>query len=245
MAREGKEAHRRKWEGIMARKDRAEQFLDPSTEAMLAEHERVAALYLYNAEIGEKRVSLYLTLVSGGTALFLGLAQFNLDSTLLLWPAAGFLSMVVLVGTLTFQRLIERRIRSTQYLRAINSIHCYFVQHDVSLWQYYSWPPCDNVPSLVGRAGVLAGLRDVVAVLNSLFAGGTIAVTGLALDNNHHYVIDAALGVAVAILAWFLQQRHEVRQLARAEDTSAQAVRFPWDGQMEQSLPGHEKSPEQ
>lgn len=220
----------------MPRKDRTDQFLDPSTEAMLAEHERVSALYLYNADIGEKRTSLYLTLISVGSAVFLGMAQFGVDRMLLLWSAVGFLAIVLLVGALTFQRLIERRIRSTQYLRAVNRIHCYFAQKDPSLRPYYSWPPCDDVPSFVGRVGVLAGLRDVVAVLNSLFAGAMVAVMGLVLGSAIHFMVDLSLGVAVAVVAWFLQQRYEARKLAQAETASAQYVRFPWDGEVEQNI---------
>lgn len=220
----------------MPRKDRTDQFLDPSTEAMLAEHERVSALYLYNADIGEKRTSLYLTLISVGSAVFLGMAQFGVDRMLLLWSAVGFLAIVLLVGALTFQRLIERRIRSTQYLRAVNRIHCYFAQKDPSLRSYYSWPPCDDVPSFVTPVGVLAGLRDVVAVLNSLFAGAMCAVMGLALASTIHFMVDLSLGVAVALVAWFLQQRYEARKLAQAEKASAEYVRFPWNPDVEEAI---------
>jgi hypothetical protein len=219
----------------MPRKDRTEQFLDPSTEALLAEHERVSGLYLYNADIGEKRTSLYLTLISVGSAVFLGMVQFGVDRTLLLWSAVGFLAVVLLVGSLTFQRLIERRIRSTQYLRAVNRIHCYFAQKDPAIRPYYSWPPCDDVPSFVTRVGVLSGLRDVVAVLNSLFAGATFAVIGLALGSTLHLVMSICLGGAGAMVAWFLQQRHEARKLAQAETESAQYVRFPRDEDVEQA----------
>ena len=215
----------------MPRKNRTDSCLDPSAEAMLAEHERLAGLYLYNADIGEKRVSLHMTLVSGGTAIFLGLAQFGVDRTLLWWSAFAFLAMVVLLGTLTFERLIERRIRSTQCLRAINRIHSYFAQRDPDLCPYFSWPPNDNVPSFLGRAGLLAGLRDVVAVLNSLFAGAMFAVLSFALESRVHFVLDIAIGGVAALVAWLVQQRHEARKLAQAEEAYARLVRFPWCGE--------------
>ena len=194
---------------------------------MLAEHERVSALYLYNSEIGEKRVSLYLTLISVGTAVFLGLAQFGIDRLLVLWSAAAYLAMVALVGTLTFQRLIERRVRSTQYLRAINRIHCYFAKRDPELLQYYAWPANDNVPSFVGRTGVLSGLRDVAALLNSMSTGAMLAAAGMALGGSTYLVVDVGIAVMAAVVIWFVQQAYENSKLAQAERAFERFVRFP------------------
>jgi len=194
---------------------------------MLAEHERVSALYLYNSEIGEKRVSLYLTLISVGTAVFLGLAQFGIDRELVLWSATAYLAMVALVGTLTFQRLIERRVRSTQYLRAINRIHCYFVNGDPELLQYYAWPASDDVPSFLGHTGVLSGLRDVVALLNGLSTGAMLAAAGVAIGGLVHLAVDIMIAVLAAVVVWFVQQSYENRKLAQAEQAFERFVRFP------------------
>jgi hypothetical protein len=202
-------------------------FADPSTEAMLAEHERVSALYLYNAETGEKRVSLYLTLVSAGTAVFLGLAQFGVDRNLVLWSAAAYLAMVALMGTLTFQRLIERRVRSTQYLRAINRIHCYFAERDPELLRYYAWPANDDVPSFVGRTGVLSGLRDVVALLNGVATGAILAIAEMALGGSGYLLLDVAIAALAAVAVWFIQQDYEAKKLAQAEQAFGRFVRFP------------------
>jgi hypothetical protein len=221
----------------MARRDRLQSTIDPSTEAMLAEHDRVTALYLHNAEVGEKRVSLFLTLVTAGTALFLGLAQFGVDRVLVLWSAAAYLGVVLLVGALTFQRLIERRVRSTQYLRAINRIHCYFVHRDPELTQYYAWPANDDVPSFVGRQGVLSGLRDVVAVLNSLASGAMLAAAGSALKGAIGSAVVLAVSAVVAALVWSIQQRYEVRELEQAEQAFGELARFRRESGCENDMP--------
>jgi len=173
----------------MPRKDRVREVLDPSAEVMLAEHERLSALYLYNTEMGEKRLSSYLMVISVGAGILLGVAQFRVEMTLLLWPVIGFLFGLLVLGVLTFQRLIERRIRGVEYLRAINRIHRYFVQDDPSLEPYFYWPPCDDIPSFRSKGTVLEGLRDVIAVLNSLFAGTLVGLAGLGLWPALHYAI--------------------------------------------------------
>ena len=78
---------------------------------------------------------------------------------------------MIILGILTFHRLIERRIRAVENLRALNRIHRYFVDRDARLVDYFYWPPCDDVPSFHGRGGVFAGLRDIIAFANSLFGG--------------------------------------------------------------------------
>jgi hypothetical protein len=207
--------------------------LDPSTEAMLAEHERLADLYLHNAEMGERRTSLYLTVISAGAAVFLGIAQFGPAIDSLLWPGVGFLVGMLVIGLVTFQRLVERRTRATEYLRAINRIHRYFVQNDPALEPYFYWPPCDDAPSFAGQGQALTGLRDVIAVLNAIFVGILLVALGLLLWPTLHRAIVIPLGLVLGGAAWFLHDRYETRCCVRAERESAQYVLFPRGGEPE------------
>jgi hypothetical protein len=211
----------------MTETDRILDLLDPSTEAMLAEHQRLADLFLHNAEMGERRTSLYLTVISAGAAVFLGVAQFGAQMSSLLWPAVGFLAGMLVIGLVTFQRLVERRIRAAEYLRAINRIHRYFVQNDPDLEPYFYWPPCDDVPSFAGTGHALTGLRDVIAVLNAIFVGILVAVTGLALWPALHRAVTIPLGLAAGVVAWLLQDKYETRCCVSAEREAVRYIRFP------------------
>ena len=214
----------------MPRKDRPKEALDASTEAMLAEHERLSALYLNNADMGEKRTTTYLTLVSAGGAVILGAAQFRMEPQSLLWLSLGLLAGMIVLGLLTYQRLIERRVRATEYLRAINRIHCFFVWHDPALRPYFYWPPCDNVPSFRGKGAGLAGLRDVIAALNSLFVGILVVIIELQLWPALHNAIAIVSGLAIGALSWHLHQVYEDRSLDRAERSALKHVLFPDNG---------------
>ena len=205
--------------------------LDPSTEAMLAEHERLADLYLHNAEMGERRTSLYLTVISAGAAVFLGIAQFGPAIDSLLWPGIGFLVGMLVIGLVTFQRLVERRMRAAEYLRAINRIHRYFVENDPALEPYFYWPPCDDVPSFANHRQALTGLRDVIGVLNATFVGILLVALGLVLWPALHRAIVIPIGLVLGVVAWLLHERYENRCCARAERESAQYVLFPRRGE--------------
>jgi hypothetical protein len=145
--------------------------------------------------MGEKRTSLYLTIVSVSTVAGFGLAQFRIEMAFLTWPGVAVLGVMLVMGVLTFRRLIQRRIRGMEYLRAINRIHRYLVDNDPSLETYYYWAPCDDVPFHGGGSTAVTGLLDVVAGLNGLFAGILVGVAAYALWPSLDLVIFVASGI--------------------------------------------------
>jgi hypothetical protein len=211
----------------MVREDRDLHSLDASVEAMLAEHERVAALYRDNADMGERRASMYLMVVSAGSALMLAMAQLGLGPIALLWPSIVLLGGMLILGLLTFQRLVERRVHATEYLRAINRIHCYFAQKDPELALYYYWPPCDDSPSFIKGQSQMAGLRDIIALLNSLFAGLLLGILVYEARPALQQALAAPAGVVATVACWYLQQRYEGQTLQAAESRAAARVCFP------------------
>ena len=94
----------------MAQKDLPSPELNPSTQILIAEHQRLSELYIYNSEMGEKRTTTYLSVISLIAAGLIGLSQF-VDTTFLFWPSLGLIAGMLVLGLLTFQRMIERRIR--------------------------------------------------------------------------------------------------------------------------------------
>jgi hypothetical protein len=198
---------------------------EPSTAIMLAEHDRLAALYLHNAQMGEQRTSLYLTVISAALAALLGLVQFGAGFPL--WTTMGIWAALFVLGLVIFQRLIERRVRGTEYLRAINRIHRYFVERDPALEPYLYWPPCDDQPCFQGEGAAMTGLRDVVALLNSLFAGllaGEMLWLAMPAAFWGRYLV---CGACASLLAWLGQQHYEHRFLANAERQGRRHIHYP------------------
>jgi hypothetical protein len=202
--------------------------LEPSTAIMIAEHERLAGLYLFNSEMGEKRTSLYLSVVSLGAAGLIALAQI-LNKEVLTWPVLVLVIGMFGLGLLTFQRLIERRIRIVEDLRAINRIHRYFVDKEPNLELYFYWPPSDDVPSFHGKNSSITGLRDIVAFLNSFF-GGIVAgeLLSILLHTENRLIIALSAGFGLGVILWFMHQVVENLSLEHAERNAAmEDVRFP------------------
>lgn len=212
---------------------------------LLAEHERVSSLYQHNAAMGERRISIHLLFVAGGGTLLLSLPEilrqpaasgkvFPIIESLLL-PGLIIVLLMAIEGVLTFQRIIERRIRATEYLRAINKINRFFADRDPNLLCYLPWPPHDDQPSFGERSLGVADLRDVVAVLNSFFAGalGVDAVLlfvepGPGQSYQRLAVLGAILfGVCLALAIWKWHGWYEERIVRRAEREGQKRICFP------------------
>ncbi len=219
---------------------------------MLAEHQRVSELYLHNAAMGERRVTIHLFFLAGGGTLFLKFPDLmglhpNSDSILpiidrLILPGAVILLLVAVEGILTFRRLIERRIRAVEYLRAINRINRFFANQSSEVYKCLPWPPCDDKPDFCGKPLGVADLRNLVAVLNCFYAGILGAgASQLALEKLHAALSPAdhptsgnwlsliaiVLGVLAARVAWWWHSRYEDSIIQQAENKFRSSVAFP------------------
>ena len=213
----------------MPRADRADKDLESSTEILLAEHERLSALFLYNSDLGEKRITAYLTLVSLSVGGLLGLSQLHPDRTTLLELSAGIMAGIFLLGFITFFRLIERRIRNTEYLRAINRIHAYFANNDPEVGPYFFWPHADDVPSFSGKFSDFTALREIIAILNSVFFGTAVVLLGHLFQPEPRSVISelVVLGIIVGVGVLAAQIAIETIVLRKEERIARATVRFP------------------
>jgi len=203
---------------------------ESSTQGLLAEHARIAELYLYNREMGEKRLSFYLTIVSIAVTGFVALTELRKEEAFLIEGALALLVGVSLLGLFTFQRLVERRIVGTEYLRAINRIHCYFAHLDPSIRPYYYWPLCDDRPTFGRPEAAMAGLSDLMIFFNSLSLALLLGLTMYLLKPQAHYAVLVVEGLAAGAITWALQRLYERRSFAVAQRQASRKVRFPQGG---------------
>lgn len=198
-----------------------------SVSILIAEHERLSMLYLNNAEIGEKRTAQYLSIMTFVCGGVFALLQLNFLSRLQLLEMLLVLCLLLVVlGGVTFQRLVERRIRATEYLRGINKIHAFFVKHNSELKVAFAWLPNDDLPPFTGKGAALAGLRDVVAFLNTCFFAGFIFSTLLVINIIPIIAVCASLILSSGL--WILHQRYERHLLRTQEMLYRKHVHFPY-----------------
>ncbi len=218
---------------------------ESTSSFLLAEHQRISSLYQHNAAMGERRISIHLLFVAGGGTLLLSLPEilkqpgatgriFPLIESLLL-PGLIIVLLMGIEGIFTFQRIIERRLRATEYLRAINKINRFFADRDPNLLRYLAWPPNDDQPPFGQRSLGVSDLRDVGAVLNSFYAGALGADVMLLFAGPVHapaydrgtILFALLVGALFALVVWWWHGWYEDAIVRKAEKKAKKQVCFP------------------
>jgi hypothetical protein len=189
-----------------------------SSELLLAEHGRIAELYQSNADMGDKYVTMYLTIVSFAVGLLLSLDQLAVSTPGLQATELALLIIVTLIGFTIFERLLVRRVRMIEYLRAINRIHKYFVKEDPDLKYYLTWEADDQIPPFKTTGTFLGGLRDIVILLNSLTCAASIYILLRIVSPQLNQVFLFMISVLCSMVVFWILRWRGQSTLKKEED---------------------------
>jgi len=193
---------------------------------LIAEHSRLCELYLSTRETAERRVTLFLTLTTTIVGVLVALYQFKLAPVQLLETAFAAATGIFLLGIITFHRLLERSMQGTEYLRAINRIHRYFVERAPEIAPYLYWAPYDDVPSYDARGVGGAETREVVLLIDCVFIGLAVGL-GILIINDSWIAPALLLGLMGFGAAFAGHQGYERLVMGREEKLKQPLVQFP------------------
>ena len=196
-----------------------------ATTFLLAEHGRLCELYLSTRETAERRVTLYLTLTTTIVGVSVALWQLGLPQIQILEMTLAAALGIFLLGFITFHRLLERSMQGTEYLRAINRIHHYFVEHAPEIEPYFFWAPTDDNPRYDARGVGGAETREVIQLADCLFLAIAAGVAVVLFDINQQLLAVIVGGIAF-VVAFFAHRGYEVFVLAREEKRKSSRVQF-------------------
>lgn len=206
---------------------------DQATTLLLAEHTRLCELYLSTRETAERRVTLFLTLTTTIVGVSVALTQLpGIESLQLLEMALASAIGIFLLGIITFHRLLERSMQGTEYLRAINRIHHFFIERAPEIEPYLFWAPYDNNPRYDSRGVGGAETREVILLVDCVFLAIAvtllITITGQVYLSGLDLLVWAIIGGAISFVIGFVaHQQYERVSLVREEKNKARIVRFP------------------
>ncbi len=196
-----------------------------ATTFLLAEHARLCQLYLSTRETAERRATLFITLTTTILGAILALFQFGKGMDPFETALAGAIA-IVLLGVTTFHRLLERSMQGTEYLRAINRIHRYFVERAPEVECYLYWPARDDLPRYDFRGVGGAETREIVVLIDSVFIGATVGL-GVLIGDQSQLLAAIIAGVIAAVMAIWGHQAYEGLSMAHEERRKATLIHFP------------------
>ncbi len=205
---------------------------DQATTFLLAEHARICELYLSTRETAERRVNLFLTLTTTIVGVSVALSQLGLPTAQLLELACTSAFGIFLLGIITFHRLLERSMQGTEYLRAINRIHHFFVERAPEIEPFLFWAPYDNVPSYDTRGVGGAETREVILLVDCVFFAATallavLIYSQIVFGNLDLVGLALLVGLIAFVVAFVAHHGYERYSLSKEEKRKALIVRFP------------------
>ena len=173
-------------------------------EFLIAEHQQLSEAFLRNEEDGEKRITFLITLAGGLGAViaFLGGEGATVGDPLI----ALALAALLLLGHMSYLRVVSRNVVTDSYLDGLNRVRRYFLDHTNTpqAAEYLPFlPPATPKmrrwePGEMGKGGRL----ETVALVNSLLAGTFVAVLPIALAVTNEWLFTGTAGLIVGIVTW-------------------------------------------
>ncbi len=137
-------------------------------EFLLTEYRMLAQERAQEIERGQAYVSTFLTISTGIAALLALMSQIVSRQGTFYFISIVILILILLLGLVSFVRVIQRDLRLTSNSRGMNRIKHYFVEVEPRIELYLTYPPYDDIPKYTYK-GVIGriGLRSIVALINS------------------------------------------------------------------------------
>ena len=209
--------------------DALKSALDSSDAILIAEHGRVSSLHKHNVEMGDRYITTYIAFFSALVILLIGIVEFGtLNVNEILSSELLILGTIIGIGVITYRRLLERRIKHIEYLRAINRLHAYFVAKDPDIEAYLYWPARDDMPPIHTRGTVLGGLIDIVSLLNSVAVGMIAVLIAIHVqDGAVNYLVPVLIGFVCTLISLIVLNRFQKRELSLADRKLSAKVTLP------------------
>jgi hypothetical protein len=201
-----------------------------SAAFMLAEYQRHIEGFYRSEELGERRLSFFLAIVTavlGAMALLIDVDRVRagrIDP--LIFVALG---AILVLGLLTLARIVRRNLASSAELRAAGRLRRFFVDRDPAITRYLYYGAYDDRPVRARDWRQLlsigtGGYVETIALINAALAA-TIALLAV-IAAGWSMLSRSVLALIAAALAWTLQFWY-VKQRYDRERPGASQIAFP------------------
>jgi len=199
-----------------------------SASFLLEEYRHLTESFLRNEELGERRVSFFITLttaVIGASVAFQEVLGGTVDPSLFL---LGLLA-ILLFGIATLVRMIHRNLKTHEYLRALGRIRRFFADRDPGIIAHLPYLPYDDRPQRKKEWSIRSicsfgtgGLVEMVELMNSLIIAALLVVS----THDYRWWVFLPLGLIGFAAAWIGQYRYVMYRYEKGKPKKEE-IRFP------------------
>lgn len=201
-------------------------------QALTTEHFTLQTARAATIADSNGRAALYLSTVSGAVVALAFIGQVAHVGQAFFLFALALLPALVLLGVLTYLRLLQTALEDLFYARAINRIRRHYVNLDPDATRWFLLTSCDDPPAVMVNMGLatpgrkhsrwhlLSHTASMVAVVTSIIGGVLAALASNALAAGALPVAaGATVGILVTVAAITAFAWHQALRWRAAEDS--------------------------
>lgn len=199
-------------------------------DIMTAEYEALREARALVHTSSNNSANLFFAAISGATIAFTLIGQLSGVGETLFLTGLVVLSASLLLGLVTFVRVLEGHIANRVYIRGMNRIRRYFVELAPIVADYVILPVNDDVPTFLSvdfapsRWAILLSAAGTIAIINSIVGSVLIGIL-MRVASCLPTLLSILVGSVVFIVMFIAHQRYQVRRLQKAEKETE--IRFP------------------
>lgn len=183
---------------------------------LMSEYQSLQMLHQIAKDEGDKRLTFYITFIAAIGTVLAATGYFNgATPATTVWLLVGGATFAILIGLITFRKMLQRRVAIVIYRRRLARIRAWFVAHYPEIAAGLPYDTMQDLPMDWGRYRFGSTALSIV-LINSFVAGVVALFVVVALAPGL-----VALGLLVALLvgalSWGLHLRWKWRWIAAAE----------------------------
>lgn len=191
--------------------------IEGAKEFLLQEHQGLYALHQEAKAAGETRLNFYVTFVAAISTVALAVQSFVIVD-LRAWLLGGVASILLIVGLITYRKMLQRRVAIVVYRRRLSRIRAWFVQYYPSIITGLPYDINQNISMHWGGSkSKLGSTAYSVAFINTaLVVGATLAVTLTAFGLSA-IVLAFPVAIISGAATWFFHLQWKNKWMEDAE----------------------------
>lgn len=203
--------------------------LSYTLQIMIAEYESLQRARESVLRINDNRVNFFFTAITV-TGVFLTFVFDTIGSRVANITSIALLTLLFLLGIVTFVRITEGHIANLIYVRGMNRIRRYFSEFSPEITNYFILPITDNVPRFysvsfnTSRFASWLTIAGLIGIVNSAVLSANVLVL-ITIATKMSLMLIGIVSISTFSLCLLLHSKYQSGKLSKAEKETE--VRFP------------------
>jgi hypothetical protein len=193
-----------------------DEAISGAKEFLLQEYQSLYALHQEAKAVGETRLNFFVTFVAAVSTAAITLQSF-IAAELRTWLISGITIILIIVGLITYRKMLQRRVAIILYRRRLSRIRAWFVEFYPPVVSGLPYDTNQNIKMDWGGKNRLGSTAFSVAFINTALITLSVLALGLISFGLNASVWVFPVSVISGVISWILHVTWKNNWMKNAE----------------------------